>query len=218
MIAFSPHIRHALNFALKYHEGQKRKGRNAPYIMHPMQVALILARYGRPDEELIAALLHDVVEDCGNTNAEADGLREQIRDKFGDDVARIVEGVTETKRDENDVELPREAKRKLYLEKLGTAPIGSLWVCAADKIQNGGEVLVDLLHASDRDAVWNAFSGGKPAVVSWYRSVHGRLGELRFDAGIMEELNHTATMLECAAVSHDEQLPRSRAIGALADH
>lgn len=126
MIAFSPHIRHALNFALKHHTGQTRKNRNAPYIMHPMQVALILARYGRPEDELIAALLHDVVEDCVSTNAEAAAMEQKIADKFGADVAAIVKGVTETKRDASDTDVPRELKRTLYLQGLETAPLGSL--------------------------------------------------------------------------------------------
>ena len=207
MIAFSPRIRHALNFALKHHEGQRRKNRNAPYIMHPMQVALILARYGRPEEELVGALLHDVVEDCVETNADAVLMLEKIREKFGADVAAIVAGVTETKRDELGQPVPSQVRRKLYLEALDRAPIGSLWVCAADKVQNGGELLVDLLHAADREAIWRSFSGGKLAVVPWYRQVHTKLRALSFEGEIMEELNHTATMLECAAVTHAADLP-----------
>src|SRR5688572_18688297 len=115
MVTYSPRIRHALNFALKHHQGQTRKFRKAPYISHPMQVALILARYDRPDDELIGAILHDVVEDCVETNAEASAMERKIRDKFGADVAAIVQGVTEPKRDATDQKLDTPERRTAYL-------------------------------------------------------------------------------------------------------
>lgn len=196
MNAFSPRIRHALNFALKHHAGQTRKNRNAPYIMHPMQVALILAVYDRPEDELIGAILHDVVEDCVSTDDEAQVMRGKIRDRFGPDVLAIVDGVTEPKRDAAGHKLPAPAKRVAYLKGLETAPVGSLWVCAADKIQNGGELLIDLADAADPDVIWSRFAEGKDRTAAWYRSVHTKLTELGFDATIMDELDRTAAGLE----------------------
>jgi (p)ppGpp synthase/HD superfamily hydrolase len=196
MNAFSPRIRHALNFALKHHAGQTRKNRNAPYIMHPMQVALILAVYDRPEAELVGAILHDVVEDCVKTDEEAESMRARIRDKFGADVLAIVDGVTEPKRDEKGEKLPAPRKRAAYLKGLETAPVGSLWVCAADKIQNGNELLIDLADAQNPDVIWARFAEGKERTAAWYRSVHTKLRDLRFDATIMGELDQTAARLE----------------------
>lgn len=197
MNAFSPRIRHALNFALKHHAGQTRKNRRAPYIMHPVQVALILARYDRPDDELVAAILHDVIEDCVATNAEQAQMTERIRAKFGDDVTEMVLGVTEPKRDASDVKLPGHVRRDAYLDRLGTAPLGSLWVCAGDKVQNGSELLCDLQDHGP--SAWAPFSDGKDGTAAWYRRVHTRLRELGFDGGIMAELDDVANRLEEAA-------------------
>src|SRR4029078_11240929 len=100
-------------------------------IIDPVQVAFVLRPYGPREEELIAGILHDVVEDCVETNAGAEEMRAKIREKFGAEVAAIVDGVTETKRDSDDRQLDRVLKRGMYLIGLAKAPVGSLWVCAA---------------------------------------------------------------------------------------
>lgn len=208
MIAWNPQTHHALAFSWKHHEGQMRKSRRVGYIVHPMEVALVLANYRCNQVAIIAGILHDVLEDCAKTNAEQRVLEEKIGNKFGRDVLRAVLGVTEVKRDDRDQKVGTELRRRLYLEALAEAPEESWWVCAADKVCNGNDVLTDLLHADDRDAIWNAFSGGKEAVVRWYRAVHTRLSELGFAGEIMYELGFVASRLESAAITHVEALPR----------
>lgn len=206
MITFDPRLNHAINFAARHHDGQRRKGRDVPYITHPFYVALILARHNRPIEELMAAVLHDVVEDCAPDDNAARLLKDKIRDKFGVDVSNIVWGVTERKRDQNE-KLPPHTRKNLYLGRIADACEGSKWVCAADKIHNGSSVVLDLLHAADRDAVWSTFSGGKQMVTWWYREVHTTLRRSGFQGDIMGELDHVATMIEAAAITHEATLP-----------
>ena len=80
----------ALAFAAEKHAGQKRKGTRIPYISHPMAVASLVLEHGGDEDEVIAALLHDVAEDCGGEEALG-----EIREKFGMGVAAIVRGCSE---------------------------------------------------------------------------------------------------------------------------
>lgn len=210
MIGFSPKVHHAIAFAAKHHEGQRRKSRNVEYIVHPFEVALLLARYGRPEPEIVASLIHDVIEDCCETNADVAIMIEKIRTKFGQHVLEIVLGVTEQKRDKDDVKIDTSVRRKVYLINLLDAPEGSHWVCAADKVANGNDVLTALMHAKDREAVWGTFYGGKSTVIQWYRDVHSRLAKIGFKGEIMEELDNVASRLESAAITHEADLPKSR--------
>jgi (p)ppGpp synthase/HD superfamily hydrolase len=207
MIGFSPRIHHAMSFAEKHHAGQRRKGRNTAYITHSANVALILARYNRPEEEITAGLLHDVIEDCAEDPMEVHELRRKIQEKFGPTVYTIVDYVTEVKRDTWGGELPAAVRKRDYLKRLGEAPEGSLWVCAADKVHNASALLIDILHAKDRERVWAPFSGGKESVAWWYTAVADKLESLKFQGAIMPELRYVASMISAAAITHDADLP-----------
>ena len=90
-------ISQALALAVEAHDGQKRKGTAIPYIAHPMAVASIALEHGADEEQAMAALLHDAVEDGGPQYAIL------IRNQFGDRVADIVEGCTDGVRDANGI-------------------------------------------------------------------------------------------------------------------
>ena len=81
----------AVEFATKLHDGQVRKGTSIPYISHPIAVASLVMEHGGTEDEAIAALLHDVVEDCGGQP-----VLNEVRKLFGNNVATIVDGCTET--------------------------------------------------------------------------------------------------------------------------
>lgn len=85
---YSQKVREAIDFAVWAHEGQKRKDGKTPYIVHPLAVALLLAKAGANEETVIAGLLHDIVEDCSVT-------RERVESEFGRKVANIVQEITE---------------------------------------------------------------------------------------------------------------------------
>lgn len=117
---------HAASFAARCHTGQKRKGeRGEPYINHPLEVANLIASVGGVDdiEILMAAILHDTVEDCGVTG-------EEISLLFGERVSAYVLEVTD------DKSLPKQARKQLQVEHAPHLSTGAKIVKLADKISN----------------------------------------------------------------------------------
>ncbi len=193
---YSDPINHAFAFAAKHHDRQVRKGTRLPYLTHPANVAVILTRYDRDEETVVAGILHDVIEDCVRDGYTRDMLEQRIGDKFGPDVLEMVLAVTQRQVDEEGVELSSEERKDDYLARLAAASENARWVCAADKIHNGSAILADLDRTMDPDTVWSRFSAGRHGTVRWYRRVYERLRELGFTAPIMEELREVAEELE----------------------
>ena len=160
-LALTARFHRALVYAARLHARQFRKGTSRPYIGHLLGVTSIVLTHGGDEDEAIAALLHDAVEDQGGKPR----LRE-IRRKFGARVARIVDGCTDS-----DVEpKPPWLERKTeYLRHLRHANSSVRLVSAADKLYNARETLEDLRR--HRDALWKRFKGGKQGTLWYYREV-----------------------------------------------
>lgn len=189
MTGYSDRINHAFAFAAKHHDRQVRKGTRLPYLTHPANVAVILTRYGRDEETVIAGILHDVIEDCVREGWTRDMLEERIGAKFGGGVLDVVLAVTKRRVDDEGMEFSRDEVRADYLERLAGASEAARWVCAADKVHNAGSTLADLRRTIDADTVWGRFSGGREGTLQWYHDVSARLHALGFDAPIMRELD-----------------------------
>lgn len=196
MTGYSDRINHAFAFAAKHHDRQVRKGTALPYLTHPANVAIILTRYGRDDDTVIAGILHDVIEDCVRGGWTQEMLEERIGEKFGAAVLATVLDVTYRRVDEDGNEFDRDEQKADYLKRLATAGDSARWVCAADKVHNGSSILADLRRTLDPDTVWNRFSVGREGTIRWYRAVYERLREVGFDAPILEELRDVAEALE----------------------
>lgn len=125
---FSEKIQEAIDFADSAHKGQKRKVSNLPYVVHPLGVALILARLKTPEEIIVAGLLHDVIEDCGV-------VLEEISEKFGTNVARIVDDLTEKNKN-----LPWETRKQKAIEHISEMKKDSLLVKSADILYNLSDI------------------------------------------------------------------------------
>ena len=197
---YSDRINHAFAFAAKHHDRQVRKGTRLPYLTHPANVAVMLTRYGRDEDTVVAGILHDVVEDCVNEDYTQQMLEERIASKFGDDVLRTVLAVTHRRKDDEGNDLSAEDKKEDYLARLADAGERARWVCAADKIHNGRSILADLRRTMDQDTIWSRFRVGREGTIRWYRQVHDRLASLGFDAPIMAELRAVAEELEAYRV------------------
>ncbi|HEX8947034.1 MAG TPA: HD domain-containing protein [Candidatus Paceibacterota bacterium] len=141
-----PLVEKALVLALKAHEGQTRKEASTPYIVHPVRVAILLARYGFDDVIVAAGLVHDVVEDTSVS-------LEDVRRELGEEVAALVAPVT------HDESLPWEERKKAYIESVHAASEGAKAVSVADKIANAESLLA--AHAREGSAVWRHFNAGK---------------------------------------------------------
>lgn len=152
---------HAFLYAHELHAAQTRKGTTAPYLGHLMGVASIVLDDGGNEDEAIAALLHDAVEDQGGRQR-----LEQIRQRFGDAVARIVEDCTDS------WETPKKPwieRKRQYVEHARQLGPSSLRVSAADKVHNAYAILRDL--RSSGEAVWGRFNAAPDDVVSYYESL-----------------------------------------------
>ncbi|HEV3138536.1 MAG TPA: HD domain-containing protein, partial [Pirellulales bacterium] len=125
----------ALAYAAELHGDQLRKGSGVPYFSHLLAVAAIALEHGASEDEAIAALLHDAVEDQGGAP-----VRDEIRRRFGRGVADIVDGCT----DADTLPKPpwRERKEK-YLAHLPTAGASVQLISAADKLHNARSLLQD---------------------------------------------------------------------------
>lgn len=124
-------IAKALRFATKAHEGQTRKYTGEPYINHPKQVMATLKKLGKPNPVLAAALLHDVVEDCGVT-------LDTIRAEFGDKVARLVGEVTDASKPSDGT---REVRKAIDREHYARASDDGKSIKLADLIDNTRSIL-----------------------------------------------------------------------------
>ena len=198
---YSDRINHALAFAAKHHDRQVRKGTRLPYLTHPANVAIVLTRYGRDEDTVIAGILHDVIEDCVRENYTRDMLAQRIGDKFGENVLDTVLAVTMRNIDDHGTDLSSEERRDDYLERLANASESARWVCAADKLHNAGTIVADLKRTIDPSTVWGRFSAGREGTVRWYRRVYERLLAVGFTAPIMDELRRVVEMLEELAES-----------------
>jgi (p)ppGpp synthase/HD superfamily hydrolase len=193
---YSDRINHALAFAAKHHDRQVRKGTRLPYLTHPANVAIILTRYQRDDDTVVAGILHDVVEDCVRENYSREMLEQRIADKFGVAVLDTLLEVTYRNQDDGGVGLSADERREDYLERLARSDERARWVCAADKLHHVCTLLADLKRTIDPDTVWNRFAAGRSATIRWYRRVYERLRELGFEGAIMRELDRAVSELE----------------------
>jgi (p)ppGpp synthase/HD superfamily hydrolase len=158
----------ALGYASRLHRDQRRKGSGVPYVSHLLGVAALAIEAGADEDQAIAALLHDAVEDQGGAEQLA-----EIRRRFGDAVAAIVADCTDS-----DAELkpPWRARKEAYLRSLDAKPARSLLVSLADKTHNAGAIVADL--AVHGDAVWSRFTGGRDGSLWYYRALAERFARL----------------------------------------
>jgi (p)ppGpp synthase/HD superfamily hydrolase len=152
----------AFRYAHEVHAGQVRKGDgDVPYIGHLMGVASIVLDDGGSEDEAIGALLHDAAEDHGGRERLDD-----IRQRFGDTVAKIVEDCTDS------WETPKRPwleRKRAYTEHARHLAGPSLRVSAADKVHNGYAILRDLRN--DGEAVWDRFNATADDVIAYYQAL-----------------------------------------------
>ena len=153
----SDHFDQALRLAAVGHRDQERRSSHVPYVAHPVAVAWIVERAGFAEPTVIAALLHDLVEDTPTT-------LDEIRDQFGPEVAATVAGCSEVKADTIGVTRPWEDRKRDHLAQLPTATVATRAIVLADKLHNLMSIRIDLAHGVD---VWVGFHAPRDRVL-WY--------------------------------------------------
>ncbi len=181
----------ALLYATHVHGGQVRKGTSTAYVSHLLAVAATVLEYGGDEGLAIAALLHDSVEDQGGR-----ARLEDVANRFGDRVARIVEGCSDSLADTGKGEKKPhwDERKKAYLAHLETVDQDILRVSLADKVHNARSILRDRRKSEIGEAVWTRFSQPKEVTTAYYsalakvfrRRLPGQLADELHD--IIEEL------------------------------
>lgn len=151
----------AVTLACILHHTQARKGTQVPYVSHLLAVAGIALEHGATEDEAIAAVLHDAVEDQGGQP-----IAERIRQRFGDNVANIVLECSDT-----DVvpKPPWKERKERYIEHLATASASARLVSAADKLHNARSLVADYRDVGE--ALWARFNGGRQGTLDNCRAL-----------------------------------------------
>jgi len=154
-------LQRAFRYAANKHEGQTRKQTAVPYLSHLMAVTALVLEAGGDEDMAIAALLHDVVEDCGGMPR----LRE-IQRMFGKRVAKIVEGCTDSF---VNPRLEWKIRKGDYLKRLTHKDDETRLVSACDKLHNVRTVISD--YRKDGESIWKRFNGGREGTLWYYRAL-----------------------------------------------
>jgi (p)ppGpp synthase/HD superfamily hydrolase len=188
-VVLGDRFRRALVFAYDLHRGQVRKGsKGIPYIGHLLGVTSIVIEDGGDEDEAIAALLHDGPEDQGGK-----ATLERIRNEFGDRVAGIVEGCSDTLEDPKP---PWRERKEAYLAHLEHAQPEVLRVSLADKLHNARSILSDYREVGEE--LWSRFNGTREESLWYYKSLV-EIFARRYSGQLAEELETTVSEIEALA-------------------
>lgn len=186
----SSQFQKAFDFAFRLHASQTRKGSDIPYISHLMAVTALVIEDGGDEEQAIAALLHDAVEDQGGI-----ATLMEIQTRFGDRVASVVRGCTDSFMTPKP---PWRERKDTYLSHLRSAPKDIRRVSLADKLHNAQSILRDL--RKERDSIWERFNGGKDGTIWYYTSLVDVFQQID-DSPMVDELTRVVHEIQEMAYS-----------------
>ena len=162
----NPDFVYALNWANEKHWYQTRKGTDIPYFSHLMMVAALVMEVGGSKDEVIAALLHDVIEDCDDVE------KEDVAARFGDRVAAIVEGLSDASAKAGEEKQSWKSRKDAYLAHLQNSDDTSiLLVSNADKLHNARCILRDLEDPEVGAKLWDRFSSSADENLWYYETL-----------------------------------------------
>lgn len=161
VIKLGPRFLRAFDFAAEKHAGQTRKASAIPYIAHLMGVASLVLEFGGDEDLAIAALLHDVVEDCGGAP-----MLKEVQRRFGARVAKVVEGCTDS---DTYPKPPWRERKETYLRHLKDADADTRLVSVADKLNNVRSILADYREVGE--SVWERFAGAREGTLWYYQAL-----------------------------------------------
>jgi (p)ppGpp synthase/HD superfamily hydrolase len=185
MTILTDRFENALIYATQLHAKQVRKSSHIPYISHLLSVCALVLEDGGDEDEAIAALLHDAIEDQGG-----DKTRQEIKQKFGDKVAEIVEGCTDS---DTNPKPPWQERKTAYIEKFRHASPAIRRVSLSDKLHNARSILAD--YRRIKDEVWTRFKGHKEGTLWYYDSLIEAAKQSGEKGFLLQELERTIQQL-----------------------
>ncbi len=159
---FSRRLSDAFDYARALHANQPRKGTTVPYIGHLLAVTALVIEHGGDEDQAMAALLHDAIEDQPRNGR----TREEIEKKFGERVLQIVLGCTDA---DTEPKPPWRERKEAYVAHLATAPLEVRRVAAADKLHNARAILADYRRLGE--LLWKRFNATRDDQLWYYRSI-----------------------------------------------
>jgi (p)ppGpp synthase/HD superfamily hydrolase len=189
----------AVRFASELHRDQRRKDTSIPYVAHLLGTASLVLDQGGDEDEAIAALLHDALEDQSEQTSE-----EEIRERFGDKVARIVVACSDFVGVGDKPEW--RTRKERYLAHLDDQPDNVLRVSLADKLHNARAIVADLRAAGDD--VWDRFTGD-PQQQAWYYESLAEIFTMRAHSPLVEEFTVVVAELVQRARQAPARAPQS---------
>jgi (p)ppGpp synthase/HD superfamily hydrolase len=182
----------ALLYATHVHGGQVRKGTSTPYVAHLLAVSATVLEYGGDENLAIAALLHDTVDDQGGK-----ARLDDVRNRFGERVARIVEACSDSLADTAKGERKShwQERKETYITHLREVDEDILRVSLADKAHNARAILRDLRKPDIGERIWSRFNQRKEQTLWYYRSLADTFCEL-LPGQLSNELREIIEVLE----------------------
>ena len=162
-------IENAILYATNAHADVMRKGKNRPYILHPLEAMIIVAGLTDDEDVIAAAVLHDTVEDTGTT-------LEDIEKEFGKRVMELVKAESEDKMRSFPAEDSWKERKQATIDHLGSLNRDAKLICLGDKLANIREMSRD--YAQLGDALWERFNQKDKSMHAWYyRSIYALMAE-----------------------------------------
>ena len=179
-------FRDALVYAAELHGDQVRKVSGEPYLGHLLGVAALALEHGADEDEAIAALLHDAIEDQGGAEQ-----WEEIRRRFGEAVAEIVAGCSDS---DTQPKPPWRQRKEAYVAHLRDEATPSMrLISACDKLHNARTILLDYRRLGQ--SLWGHFKGGRDGTLWYYRAVVEAI-KTHGTTPLLEELHRVVAELE----------------------
>lgn len=188
-----PRFLRAFVFAAEKHKRQTRKASSIPYVAHLMGVASLVLEAGGDEDLAIAALLHDVVEDCGGVP-----MLKEVRRRFGARVAKVVDGCTDAY---TDPKPPWRERKQSYIARLRNEDEETRLVSAADKLNDVRSIVSD--YRAIGESIWSRFNGGREGTLWYYRSLRDEFLRDRPNR-ITRDLARAVSELESLAAEHTD--------------
>jgi (p)ppGpp synthase/HD superfamily hydrolase len=195
-------VQRAAAYAAEAHRDDLRKGTTIPYLSHLWSVAALVLEHGGDDIQVAAALLHDVVEDHGGQ-----GRLDEVRRAFGDEVASLVEALSDSVVDTEAGEQkpPWQDRKRAYLTHLEAADARVQLVSACDKLHNARAIVAD--HRAHGQATWARFNESDPARQLWYyQGLVAALSGRSIPTPLVDELRRTVEELAAQIRAYEPDL------------